>query len=93
MTPAIVLTVVDSVTNQAPNTAPVVRVVSQGDTVSVHQEGAPGYFYSVGWGRSGRFQITVKTAGYSDWAIADLRVAAGSCGAQETVTLTAKLQR
>jgi hypothetical protein len=89
--PAILLIVVDSVTGVAPAVSPTVVAISGESTIS--PDIVADNRYSIGFGRSGTFSVTVKTPGYVDWSISGVVVQEDACGITTTVNLTAKLRK
>jgi hypothetical protein len=94
LTNSISLTVVDSMTGAAP--AATSTIVARSGTYTetdTNETGNPmDNVYAIGFGRSGKFTLLVKTPGYADWSAAGVTVARNSCGPSEHVALVAKLQ-
>jgi len=86
---AVGLTVVDSISGQAPSVP--TTVLFSGATFRDSLSNTDG-MYALGVGRSGDFTIVVKASGYSDWS-QRARVSADACGKPKPVSITARLQR
>jgi hypothetical protein len=90
--PAIVLDVVDSISN-APAALGAHGEVAMGGYVAVLLVTSPSVMQlSVELGEPGVHTVTVSKAGYQTWRRSDVRVESGRCGVA-TTRLTARLQR
>jgi len=89
--PAMLLTVVDSVSGLPPTAPSTIAATSQGVPVPI--EPTDDNKYTIGFGRSGTFSVSAKTPGYTDWSASGIVVPSNSCGMPITVNLVARLQR
>lgn len=94
--PSVLVTVRDSVTSAnltAGSTLVLRDAAGVADSVSVPAPPPPATIeaYGLGQGGTGTFSLTVRRAGYREWAKSGIKVKEGQCGA-ETVNVEARLQ-
>ena len=90
--PGIIVTVVDSITNQniTPGASAVARAGFFSDSVA---GGANATSISLAFNRTGIYNVTVHKATYRDWTRSNVSVFGSGCGVRESVSLTAKMQK
>ena len=90
--PGIIVTVVDSISNQniTPGASAVARMGFFTDSVA---GGASATSISLAFNRTGIFNVTVHKPTYRDWTRNGVSVFGSGCGVRESVPLTAKMQK